>query len=143
MPAQVGWGTRRFRLRNQSSARVDYVLGEVYWKCEVGETTRTTDLIDGSDVLSREQSPGEVKWTHSTQLTWAVIAQAFGLPIDGPGGQLSTHTGGSGSSSGSGAALLTLIIVVVVLLFCVMGSFGSGSSSGYRGGGGVVFVGGK
>ncbi len=141
MPNQVGWGNRGFGLRNRSQARVDYVLGEVYWKCEVGEVTRTMDFVDGDDVLSREESPGEVKWSYSTPISWAVIAQAFGLPLElrTPGAR------GAGSrSSGCGTSLLVLVILAVVLVFCVLGSFGpGGSSSGYRGGGGVIFVGGK
>lgn len=145
MPQQVVWGGRTFRLRNQNSARVDYVLGEVYWKCEVGETTRSMDFVDGSDVLSREESPGEVKWSYSTPVPWPVIAQAFGLPVDGPGGQLGAAGAagsGPGKSNGCGTTMLVLFVVVVVLLFCALGSVDDDDTS-YRGGGGVIFIGGK
>jgi len=148
MPSGVRWGGRSFGVRNRNSARVDYVLGEVYWKCEVGETTQTMDFVDGKDVLSREESSGEVKWSYSTPVAWPVIAQAFGLPVDGPGGQLAATSSGSQSSGGSSTAWV-LIILVVVLIFCAIGALDSdeddGSSPGgtYRGGGGVIFVGGK
>lgn len=143
MPQHVGWGGRGFRLRNQNSARVDYVLGEVYWKCEVGETTRTMDFIDGSDVLSREESPGEVKWSYSTPVAWPVIAQAFNLPVDSPGGQLQAAGTGGSSASGCSTTVVILIIVLIILMLCVFSSMGSGGGSTYRGGGGVIFVGGK
>jgi len=148
MPSEVRWGGRNFRVRNRSSARVDYVLGEVYWKCEVGETTQTMDFVDGKDVLSREESSGEVKWSYSTPVAWPVLAQAFGLPVDGPGGQLAA-AGSSQSGGGSSTTAWVVIVLVVVLIFCAIGALDSdeddGSSSGgtYRGGGGVIFVGGK
>ena len=86
MPNQVVWGGRAFRYRNATNARVDYVLGEVYWKCAVGETTSGADYVSGSDVLSREESPGEVRWSYAAPVVWAVIAQAFGLSAAAAGG---------------------------------------------------------
>jgi hypothetical protein len=139
----VGWGQRRFQIRNRGTARVDYVLGEVYWQCAIGETTRTADFIDASDVLSREESPGEVKSSYSTPGAWPVIAQAFSLPVEGPGGQMAATTGGGSSSAGCGSTLMVLIIVGVVLMFCVLGAMGDDGGSTYRGGGGVIIFGGK
>ena len=86
MPRRVGFQKRTFTERNRSLARVDYVLGEVYWKCEVGEATRASDYISGRELLSREESPGEVRWSYSAPVPWPVIAQAFGVPVEGPGG---------------------------------------------------------
>ncbi len=143
MPGRVGWGGRRFRLRNRSAARVDYVLGEVYWKCQVGEATRVMDFVQANDVLSREESPGEVKWSYSTPVAWAVIAQAFQLPLNGPGGKLEGGASGGEQAAGTGTTLFVLIILAVILLFCVFGSLGDGSGSVSRGGGGIIFVGGK
>src|SRR5581483_4219138 len=40
MPAVARWRGQRYALRNRSVARVDYVLGEVYWRCAVGEAVR-------------------------------------------------------------------------------------------------------
>ncbi|MCB9583011.1 MAG: DUF4178 domain-containing protein [Polyangiaceae bacterium] len=79
MPGRVRWGGKAFSVRNQNSARVDYVLGEVYWKCEVGETTGVMDFIHGRDVLSREAGPGEVRWSHSAPVPWALLKNAFGI----------------------------------------------------------------
>src|SRR5690606_3861262 len=33
LPEQVAWGGKLFNLRNNNVARVEYVFGEVYWKC--------------------------------------------------------------------------------------------------------------
>jgi hypothetical protein len=154
MPQQVGWGGRSFALRNQNSARLDYVLGELFWKAQLGETSQVMDFINGTDVLSREViGGGEAKWTYSAQVPWAVIAQSFGLPLDSPGGRFASAGGGmvaaGGSNSGCSSTLVLLFIVGIILLICMLGACGScggggGYSSGgstYRGGSGVYYGG--
>ncbi|MCC6901059.1 MAG: DUF4178 domain-containing protein, partial [Polyangiaceae bacterium] len=150
MPNGVGWGGRGFSRRNQNVARVDYVLGEVYWKCEIGEETQVTDFVDSGDVLSREAGGGEANWSYSAPMPWAVIANAFGLPVDGAGAQGIAAGGGTSSSGGCASTTVIIIIVVLILLICALGACGScigdgdGSSGGgtYRGGSGV-YSGGK
>jgi len=154
-PSSVAWGGRTFKYRNSSSAEVEYVLGEVYWKCSIGETTEVTDFIDGREVLSREEGTGEVRWSYSAPTPWATIAAAFNLPVDGPGSKFGAAGAGMAGAAGSGSGCTTSgvvwgIIILVVLVFCALGACGScaddsgysgGSSSGYRGGG--VYYGGK
>ncbi len=150
MPNRVGWGGRSFSFRNRNTARVEYVLGEVYWKCEIGEQTQVNDFVNGAEVLSRESGGGEANWSHSAPISWAVIAQAFGLPMTGAGAVAAT--GGSGSSSGGcGGTAIVVLIVVAILLICMLGACGScvggggGSSSGSSGirSGGIGYSGGK
>jgi hypothetical protein len=140
MAEMVSFGERRFRRRNRNTARVTYVLGEVYWKCEVGETTEVSDFVDGDVVISREASSDEVHWSLSTPLTWPTVAVAFSLP-------LAKHAQQSAGKSGGASPLL--IIVVIALLICgfmavaQLGrcggtstySTGGGSVGSYRGGG--------
>jgi hypothetical protein len=158
-PNAVRYADRRYERRNDNEARVDYVLGEVYWKCAVGETVHVTDYACDKTVLTREFTPGEVNWTFSAPMAWPVIAQGFGLPV--------SRKVASGSSSGnSGSTVGKVIALLVVLLFCCIigivisnddssssGTTGrtvsgggivirsSGNSSSYRGGG--VYSGGK
>ena len=135
LPDQIGWGGRVFTLRNQNQARVDYVLGEVYWQCEVGETVSVRDYVNGNEVLSREETESEVYYSYGAPIDWPVIAQAFGLPVEGPGKTAATATG---KRSGCGTAVVVLIVIVIVLLLCaIMSSDSCGSGSG-----GGVFVGG-
>ncbi|MCC6217217.1 MAG: DUF4178 domain-containing protein [Polyangiaceae bacterium] len=146
MPAQVTWGGRTFTSRNSNEARVDYVLGEVYWKCQVGEEVEIQDFVHGSDVLSREGVDGEVNWSYSSPIPWPMLAQAFGLPVDGPGAQFSPSAGSATPSSGGGATVLLLVIVVIVLLVCMLGAcgacLGDGSSGSSSGGSGTTTGGG-
>lgn len=140
MPNQVGWGGRTFSRRNQNVARVDYVLGEVYWKCELGEETQVIDFVDGNEVLSRESGGGEANWSYAAPMPWSVIAQAFGLPLDGAGARgISTGGGAAASSGGCASTGVILIIVVIILLICMLGACGScmdgtGGGTGTSGG---------
>ncbi len=151
MPNAAKFNGRHFRLRNQSRVRVDYVLGEIYWKCAVGELTRSADYVSGREVLSREEYPGEVKWSHSLPIPWTVLAQTFSLPVDGPGSRVPGGGDGfpelGGGASGSGPQVaraigLLLFVMLACAFFAVSGTGAGGVvSSGYRGGG--IYVGGK
>jgi hypothetical protein len=132
MPGRVHLQGHGYSLRNSGVARVDYVLGEVYWKCEVGETVRSSDYVLGTNVLSRETSPGEVRWSHSTALPWPVVAEVFGLPRDRPGVAIAEQ-----STSGLNVGLLTIAVFVLVV-FVLISLLGRGSGGG---GGGAVFGG--
>ncbi len=50
------WNGGRFKLYQRGTAYVDYVLGEFYWKIEVGEEVFTRDYIDPPLMLSFEGS---------------------------------------------------------------------------------------
>jgi hypothetical protein len=157
MPQQVGWGGRYFTLRNQNYARLDYVLGELFWKAQLGETSQVMDFVNGTDVLSREViEGGEVKWTYSAQVPWAVLAQSFGLPVDGPGGRFQGASGGGmmaaggGGNTGCSSTLVLVFVVSIILIICMLGACGScaggggggySSGSSYRGGSGVYYGG--
>jgi hypothetical protein len=146
--SRVGYQGRAFGLRNRNQARVEYVLGEIYWKCQVGETTSVTDYVAGRDVLSRESSSGvEARWSLSTPMPWPVIARAFNLPVKGAGAVSPASSGDGASSGGSGSNLLSIVIIVVVLVllacaaeYCDDGVGGGGSGVHFGGG---VFSGGK
>lgn len=141
-PHRLAWGGRQFTVRNQAIARVDYVLGEVYWQCEVGETAAVADYANGKDVLSREEGNGEVHYSYSTPLSWRAIAETFGLPVTGPGAVTARQQQGGRASDdddddddsdedegtpGGGIAwhLIALLVVALVLLMCVFGTCGS------------------
>jgi hypothetical protein len=148
MPESVTWGGRTLSMRNENDATVEYVLGEVYWKCEVGETTHVMDFVHGRDVLGREQGAGEVHWSYATPVPWAVIAGAFSLPVDGAGGRFAGAGGGGGvpaaaAQGGCSSAVFALVIIAAILMLCMLGTCGAcgPTYAGTRGGG--VYYGGK
>jgi hypothetical protein len=107
----------------------------VYWKCQVGETTRITDFVNGRDVLGREQGDGEVRWSYSTPVPWAVLAQAFNLPLDGPGARFAGGGGGGGvpvaAKSGCSSAMFLLIVIAIILMICMLAACGACSPGGF------------
>lgn len=141
MPERAALGGRWFQQRNRNVARVRYVVGEVYWKCEVGEATQVMDFVNGDDVLSREEGPGEVNWSQSTPRDWPTVAQAFNLP-------LAKYTKRQQKSSSHLGTVLLVVVILVLLIGIAMAlpTTGGGVSSGISGGsyrGGGVFSGGK
>jgi hypothetical protein len=135
MPDTVRLGGRRYRQRNSNTARVRFVLGEVYWKCEIGESTEVMDFVDGDDVLSRERAPGEVNWSQSSPRDWPTIAKAFNLP-------LARHAERAAeSASGYNPQVLVVLVVVVLLvgMALVLSSGGSSTTSSSSGSSGWVF----
>jgi hypothetical protein len=144
-PERLSLGTRAFSLQNQNTARVEYVLGEVYWKCAVGETTLVADYAAGNEVISREEGNGEVHYSLSTPIAWPILAQAFGLPATGVGARFAG--GGTLKLGRSVTISIILLVVALIVLASVLqtcGGFGRGGSglgSSYRGTG--VFYGGK
>lgn len=148
---QAVWHGRTFQLRNSNDARVEYVLGEFYWKVEVGETVAATDFVAGNDVLSREKTQDEVNWSYCTAVSFGQLSQAFGVSANAmaSGFAYNPTPGYNEPSSGSGGALSTFtsIAVVFCIIACVIciaansdgtgGSYSSGSYGGssYSGGG--------
>lgn len=136
MPAAVTWGKRSFELRNRQEARVDYVLGEVYWQVEVGETVRAGDYANGREVLSREESPGEVRWSYSVPIPWPVIAKSLGVPENSAGGRFATAVGGEANQRVNGVVALVVLVILVLICFAMC-------SPGNTSSGGVVVFGGS
>jgi hypothetical protein len=80
------WEGKTFKLFQRADAYVVHVLGEFYWKVEVGEAVRASDYICPPHIISREvtyqedsDERGEVNWSHGTYLPVADVEQAFGV----------------------------------------------------------------
>lgn len=67
------------RFYEDSTARVDYVLGEFYWRVAVGEEVVGADWARPGSMLSREKNAHEVSWTRSVLLAHREMAEAFGV----------------------------------------------------------------
>jgi uncharacterized membrane protein YgcG len=139
MPSRASLQGRGYRLRNRNPARVDYVLGEFYWKVRVGETVDAMDFISGTDLLSRERMGDEVAWSTGTPVPWATLAQAFSLPLTGGGAQFSgassSSSSGGGGSDNTTVIIIVVLVVLVILLLIVCGDCGGCGGCHSSGGG--------
>jgi Domain of unknown function (DUF4178) len=147
-PVFVRRNNIHFRKRNQQHARVDFVLGELYWKVEVGEQVWAEDFEHGREIISSEKTPTEVSWSHGIMIPTALVTQVFGYQERSTayGAPDVSSFGGGGyvaPSGGASSGLVIAIILVVILVFAMAACgtcAGGGSSSG---GGGVRGVGGS
>jgi hypothetical protein len=70
-----------FQRFQSAELRVDSVLGEFYWRVQVGERVRAEDYIAPPAMLSIEATKSEQNWSLSTYLTTKDIDKAFGKPL--------------------------------------------------------------
>lgn len=93
-----------YKLYQDAIARVEYVIGEFFWKVECGETTRSADYIHPPRMLSMEATlmpvaaeaapelapkkkakkvrsvqTGEINWSLGTYMKRAEVEKAFGI----------------------------------------------------------------
>jgi hypothetical protein len=88
VPAQrarggVLWRDIKYRLTYSYQAQASHVLGEFYWRLKVGQRDKVSDYVgEGAHHqrrLSREESGGEITWSHGQTLTADEVMKAFGL----------------------------------------------------------------
>lgn len=103
-PGEISEGTgsriefqgKSYRIFQDTPARVEYVMGEFYWKVEVGEQVQATDYVKPPEMLSCEltiNSPkkgskfetGEVNWSLGTYVPRREIAKKFNVQLKSPG----------------------------------------------------------
>ena len=136
-PVFVRRGNIHFRQRNSQQARVDFVLGEFYWKVEVGEVVWAEDFEHGRELISSERNANEISWSHGVVIPTQVVTQAFGYvpKVSSYGEAAPAFAGFTPTSSGASPGLVIAIIVIVVLVFGMAAcgacfpSTGSSSSS--------------
>ena len=120
-----------YNFKQSVRAETEYVVGEFYWKVEIGEAVQATEYEGPGGKVSVEQDAKEVTYSFCEPLPPNELATAFG--IKAPSG------GTAASSSGSGCGTIIVIVIVIIILILVLSDCGGcgGSSSG-----GGVFIGG-
>jgi predicted RNA-binding Zn-ribbon protein involved in translation (DUF1610 family) len=68
---------RTYKLYSRGEAKVIFVLGEFYWRVQVGETVNVEDYIDPPGILSREVSAQEEIWSIGEYIEPDAIYAAF------------------------------------------------------------------
>lgn len=68
-----------YRPFSRITATVSLVIGELYWRVEVGEKVAAADFVAPPRILSREQSEDEVVWSAGEYVEPREIRKAFGL----------------------------------------------------------------
>ncbi len=69
---------------SKGEAEVGYVLGEFYWRINVGERAKVSDYIAPPYLLSEEKTNNEVTWTQSEYLAAETVKAAFAIQTNMP-----------------------------------------------------------
>lgn len=78
----VSWKGTNYRLFQDATARVTWVIGEFYWRVEVGESVATADYIAPPEGISKEitrSGAQEIAYSHARYLEPDEVQQAFGV----------------------------------------------------------------
>ena len=80
----VSYLGQRFRHFQTADARVSYVLGEFYWRVQVGELCEVADFVSPPLILSMERSETEVTWSVGEYIEPETLWTAFQLKTSIP-----------------------------------------------------------
>ena len=78
----VRYDGRTYKLFSNATARVTYVVGEFYWRVEVGEQVDTADYIAPPFGISKEVTRSgakEISYSHARYMTRKEVESAFGV----------------------------------------------------------------
>ena len=68
-----------FRLFHTGRSRVEYVVGEFYWRVRLGEEVQYRDYISPPEMVSLEENESERVWSLSEYEEPSIIARAFSI----------------------------------------------------------------
>ncbi|MEA2568941.1 MAG: hypothetical protein QOI24_942 [Acidobacteriota bacterium] len=119
--SSVTYKGKKFKVFQDAKATVSYVVGEFFWRVEVGETSRAVDYIAPPEGITKEISGGknsrEVNYTLARYLPVADVEKAFGvksLPRPSKVGMIQPYVGHN--IGGVFAALVIALFVIAFLL---------------------------
>ena len=126
-----------YRLTSSYQAETNYVAGEFYWPVVRGQKTSNSDFaaVNGRGILAREQTAGEVTWSHGSRIDSSAVAQAFKLG-DKAGLFRRQDAGPVAAGAGVGCGTVILVLFVLIVLLVLMSNCSGSSGGGYRSSGG-------
>ncbi|HEV2720240.1 MAG TPA: DUF4178 domain-containing protein, partial [Thermoanaerobaculia bacterium] len=120
-PKTVVYQGKTYRIYQDAKATVEYVLGEFYWKVQVGETVRAIDYIAPPEGLTKEvtgaKKAKEVNYSHSRYMPVSEVEESFGvkdLPRPSKVGMIQPYVGGKVSDVW--AMLVVAVFAVGIIL---------------------------
>ncbi len=78
-PNKVEMDKRVYKIYNRGITKVDYVIGEFYWRVVVNSEVNSTDYINPPNMLSIEYDDTEQVWSLGTHIDKKEVEKAFKL----------------------------------------------------------------
>ncbi len=75
---------RKYQPFDEVTSQVEFVLGQFYWKVEIGERVEMSDYVNAPYSLTQERTPTEVNWSLSTYIPKEEIETKFGISLKPP-----------------------------------------------------------
>ena len=82
--SEVKYLGERYKLFERGDGVVEYVIGEFYWRVQVGEKVQIDDYICPPHILSLENSPGESNWSLGEYIEPDAVKAAFQIEGEFP-----------------------------------------------------------
>jgi hypothetical protein len=117
-PPRLYYRGNTFRHFQTANATVSYVLGEFYWRVQVGEQCVVSDYVAPPFLLSQEQTDREIIWSIAEYLEPELIWAAFKprIPINAPIGIAPNQPNPAAGPARQLGRLLAVFVIVLVLL---------------------------
>ena len=77
--SSIKFNGKNFKKFLVGKAKVNYVLGEFYWRVKIGEMVDVADYISPPEMLSSESDKSEEVWSLGRYIEPKVIGDAFGI----------------------------------------------------------------
>jgi len=121
---------KSYSFKQSVTARVEHVVGEFYWKVEIGEEVEATEYQGSDGIVSVERDKNEVNTTFCQELPGAEIGAAFNIAPPPSPAMFSVAGEGTEGAQKMGKVIIWVIIILVIILFLVFSDCSGGSSGG-------------
>jgi len=118
----VYYGNRRYKLFQEATANVTYVVGEFYWRVEVGESVDTIDYVAPPFGISKELTrtgAREVSYSHARYMPVAEVAKAFNVGDLTKPSAVGPMQPYPGAPLGKTWALMMLVLLITAIVMAI------------------------
>jgi len=119
----VGYEGRTYKIFQEATAKVTYVVGEFYWRVEVGESVDTVDYIAPPFGISKELTTAgarEVSYSHARYMQPEEVEQAFNVRDLTRPTTVGPMQPFPGSNLGKMWATMLLLLLVVAIVLAIL-----------------------
>jgi hypothetical protein len=115
----IAYQNQTYKLFQEATAKVTYVLGEFYWRVAIGESVDTVDYIAPPFGISKEMTTSgasEVSYSHGRYLTTKEVGDAFNVRDLTPPSTIGPMQPFTGSRLGTSWLFMVALLIVAAIV---------------------------